>query len=607
MAETLEFKSIHSLLGENFYIPHYQRGYRWTEKEVIELLNDIWAFANKQRIKEKEFYCLQPVVVKAKSWERNFGMISGWEVVDGQQRLTTIYIIISYLAKEFLKLNSLAEEYNNELYSIQYETRPGSEVFLKNISDDRSNIDYYHISDAYRIVKDWFECGKFVKDRSDRDKFLRTILGREDHETSVQIIWYNVAENIKGLELFRRLNIGKIPLTNSELIKALFLSSSSLSHEDDPEVKKLQISLHWDEIERRLSDHDFWAFITNFEQSSFDNRIELIFDMIAGKSKKDKKPLYTFRYFFDQSKENKVSLWEMWLKVEKYYDILQEWYKDKSMYHKIGYLITIGRDLKQLIDEFMESRKDRFENHLDSMIRTSINYDITDLSYERPGDYERIKRVLLLFNIESIRTNESINERYPFKFHKHTEWSLEHIHAQNSEGLDKTKRNQWLSWLDSHNSLLKEVVNETKDLATQQNFTELIEEIERINQNRDRLTWERFQAVSEKIAKHFSEAQDVIGEDEHGIANLALIGQAQNSALNNSVFEVKRREVIRMDREGKYIPICTRRVFLKYYNKKLSSEHYYFWGHEDRENYLTEIKRVLGLSEFLPTETLTEV
>jgi hypothetical protein len=329
--------------------------------------------------------------------------------------------------------------------------------------------------------------------------------------------------------------------------------------------------------------------------------------MIAGKSKKDKKPLYTFRYFFDQSKENKVSLWEMWLKVEKYYDILQEWYKDKSMYHKIGYLITIGRDLKQLIDEFMESRKDRFENHLDSMIRTSINYDITDLSYERPGDYERIKRVLLLFNIESIRTNESINERYPFKFHKHTEWSLEHIHAQNSEGLDKTKRNQWLSWLDSHNSLLKEVVNETKDLATQQNFTELIEEIERINQNRDRLTWERFQAVSEKIAKHFSEAQDVIGEDEHGIANLALIGQAQNSALNNSVFEVKRREVIRMDREGKYIPICTRRVFLKYYNKKLSSEHYYFWGHEDRENYLTEIKRVLGLSEFLPTETLTEV
>ena len=93
----------------------------------------------------------------------------------------------------------------------------------------------------------------------------------------------------------------------------------------------------------------------------------------------------------------------------------------------------------------------------------------------------------------------------------------------------------------------------------------------------------------------------------HEISNLALLGQAENSALNNSVFEVKRREIIDMDRQGKYIPICTRRVFLKYYNKKPSAEHYYYWGREDRTNYYNEIVRVLKENNYLSHESDLEV
>ena len=599
MSEQLNFKSINTLLGEHFYIPYYQRGYRWTKQQVTDLLNDIWSFANKKRIMENEFYCLQPVVIKAKSWEENMTPIAGWEVVDGQQRLTTIHIIISYLAKEFLKVDSLVDEYGKELFSIRYQTRPGSEAFLKDISDNKSNIDFYHMSDAYNTVREWFKSGEGVKDRSDRDKFLRTILGKETDEASVQIIWYEVIDSVNSLELFTRLNIGKIALTNSELIKALFLASSSFSNTQDGEKKKLEISLLWDDMEQKLDDPDFWAFATNAKQSLYANKIELIFDMIADKSENVIDPLYTFITFFNQTKEHQFSLWEIWLKIEKYFATLQEWYKNKNLYHKVGYLITIGENLKKLIDESLVMRKDTFEAYLDDKIRKSVNFNIEELSYDKNGDYKKIERTLLLFNVESIRTNASISEFYPFKFHKSIDWSLEHIHAQNSEGLDKNKREQWLSWIDSHRNLLVEVLDEeNKDSDKRAIFANLIEEIDSLE--RDKLTWERFINLSDRITRYFTEASDAAGDEEHGIANLALIGQAQNSALNNSVFEVKRRDIIRMDKEGKYIPICTRRVFLKYYNSKPSSEHYYFWSHEDRTNYLSEIKRILGLNHYLP-------
>src|SRR5665647_1649176 len=106
-----------------------------------------------------------------------------------------------------------------------------SEQFLKNIRDDASNIDFYYMSNAYRIVKDWFSNGQNMKDRTDRENFLSTILGKEEDRFSVQIIWYEAEQQADGKELFTRLNMGKIPLTNSELIKALFLSSSGFDDE----------------------------------------------------------------------------------------------------------------------------------------------------------------------------------------------------------------------------------------------------------------------------------------------------------------------------------------------------------------------------------------
>jgi uncharacterized protein with ParB-like and HNH nuclease domain len=80
-------KSITELEGNMFWIPAYQRGFRWTRQQVKELVEDLDEFI---RDPQRIAYCLQPVVVKATNSNdiENF-----YEVIDGQQRLTALYLI----------------------------------------------------------------------------------------------------------------------------------------------------------------------------------------------------------------------------------------------------------------------------------------------------------------------------------------------------------------------------------------------------------------------------------------------------------------------------------------------------------------------------------
>ncbi len=52
--------------------------------------------------------------------------------------------------------------------------------------------------------------------------------------------------------------------------------------------------------------------------------------------------------------------------------------------------------------------------------------------------------------------------------------------------------------------------------------------------------------------------------------------------------------MITLDQDGSYIPVCTRNVFLKYYDKNASSQQIHFWGPRDREAYLEAIRVTLS-------------
>ena len=119
---------------KQFFIPHYQRGYRWTEQQVKQLLDDIDSFTPREipgKPEERTFYCLQPVVVKLmnEEYKQKYGLKGEWyEVIDGQQRLTTIYIILQYINQKWQGEDKLPQ------FKINYETRKGCVDFLHALS-----------------------------------------------------------------------------------------------------------------------------------------------------------------------------------------------------------------------------------------------------------------------------------------------------------------------------------------------------------------------------------------------------------------------------------------------------------------------------------------
>lgn len=141
IADKLELIPVKDLLGKNFFIPSYQRGYLWEERQVLDLLEDISEFQKKEKKEKGEFYCLQPIVVTKREDD-------SWEVIDGQQRLTTIYILLAYL-EDIIK----SDFESTEKFSISYETKEKSKEFLENISQTKTkdirNIDFYHMSQAF--------------------------------------------------------------------------------------------------------------------------------------------------------------------------------------------------------------------------------------------------------------------------------------------------------------------------------------------------------------------------------------------------------------------------------------------------------------------------
>jgi hypothetical protein len=601
MEDNLKPIPIYEILDKKFFIPHYQRGYRWTEQQVKQLLDDIDSFVPREipgKPDEKTFYCLQPVVVKSMNdeYKRKHGLEGDWyEVIDGQQRLTTVYIILQYINQKWQGEDKLQQ------FKINYETRRGCVDFLKglkvkpddSVDIDQNNIDYYHISSALQTIRKWQLTYPLSKGKQfTSSSFQSTLLAYS------KIIWYEVSQNEKSSKLFERLNLGKIPLTNAELTKALFLSSESFKEllEEEKRIKQYEIARLWDEIEHKLNEPDlkFWSFLTNKKRQNYETKIELILDMISGKPEGDKDPFYTFLKFAEKQKKESLSV--VWNEIEQFYLTIKEWSANKDYYHKIGYLVAArpcvefkGVNLGQLVIDSMEKTKDLFEKQVDDLIRSAVKAELSELRYET--HYAQLFNILLLFNVETNRTSDAISEFYPFKQHKGTIWSLEHIHARKSENFDRNKKEPWQKWLELHKVLLKEILLRSSTEVIRKSIEAVLEKIDRLNN--DQLTWDRFSELFKEVNNLLTIDAESLDKESEGIVNLALLSQPDNAALNNSVFEIKRREIVRLDKEGSFIPVCTRRVFMKYYNEDASINQHFYWSNADRKSYLSAIQKTL--------------
>lgn len=584
----LELKALSALSGMDFIIKDYQRGYRWTPVEVERLLDDFSEFVKRPDKKPGEFYCLQPVVVR-KIEENRF------EVIDGQQRLTTLNLLLQYLSDGIKFLYP-----RFRLYDIEYSTRPGSRQFLANIkhpeTDAEEYIDFYFMNKAYQTIVSWFDNNA---DDTVRNEILRALLERKEIENdgresdmaqNIRIIWYEVAEDetTSSVDIFTRLNIGKIPLTDAELVKALFLSSNNFT-EVDAESRKIRLSTEWNMIEQHLHHDRFWHFLNRSNNPlKYSSRIEFIFDIISERNSRSPK-YHTFIKFQELIANENAE--KVWLKVKQTYNLLNEWYADRELYHIIGYLLEQGTGIRELISAWQSKNKTEFRKvFLRYKVGETIrNINIPELSYNDRAD---VKKVLLLFNILTVLQKDNSDMRFPFNRFKTEKWDIEHVCSQTDRTLEKAGIAQWCEdileyYLGSFNKEYLE--NEINSAGYDQDLKKDLIAVARLYMSEvpdKNLASDLFSLFQ----KRFNEMDSSI-PDKDNIANLALLDYATNRSYGNAFFPIKRNRIIENDSLGIFVPIATKNLFLKYYSPRISNM--MNWTEEDANHYRDAIVSII--------------
>lgn len=635
MAENkIELKSVSELLGMKFFIPSYQRGYRWTEQQVKDLLEDIWEFSKKKK-QEYEFYCLQPLVVKCMNnndkQKAQLNINEEWyEVIDGQQRLTTMFLILSSL-KEAISILGLP----TDLYELKYQRESKDfnvTSFLNNISASNaindSYIDFFYMSSAFKIIDSWLKSNKVNK-----GDFCNALLkldiddnqdNTRDKANNVRFIWYESVDE-DPIKVFTRLNIGKISLTNAELIKALFLNRSNFGEKESEHLKlhQQEIASEWDNIEYTLQNDEFWLFL---HEKGYDRptRIDFIFDLICEQNSLNlREELYksignddykTFRYFYEYFRTDSSNIEDCWKEVKKYFQTFKEWFDDLELYHYVGYLRCPLKkkekviDIKELYDKWIGT-KDIFVKFLREKIKERIK-DCNDLAkqYEVDGGPAKTtcRSLLLLHNIQTVvNQNNKLSSKeeyklpvfYKFPFHlfKNENWDVEHIDSNTTNGLENEKdQKEWLKYsvlgANPSEELKKEIMDFLRNDNGKKTFEDLCQEIEKDNQSE---SW------------HNPE------QDKNKVWNFVLLDAGTNRGYSNALFPAKRRCIIGKD-QGKtylidnetlevssqdgaiaFIPPVTKNVFLKYYNTSI--ENLREWSESDAEAYKGNILKTLSV------------
>ena len=612
------------LYGITFKIPHYQRGYKWTKVEIERLLGDIKEFMDKDGNNGATRYFIQPIMVKKDKKENTYTL------VDGQQRLTTIYMI----------MKALGEKPGYHLEYEKYEGNGGYEKLEDILSKIRSKNynnadtpDEYYICQGYKTIDNWLESNKLKNDALYRKKFADTI------KCKVYVVWYELGEKENEREVFIRINSGKIPLTDSELIRGLLLQKKNF---DNNEINRMLYSERWDKIQMRLEEDDFWYFLSGKSGNDYETRMDFVFEVIAGRKKDERYSIY------QEVKENleKEKIEKFWKNVEKVFSYMEYLYRNDEMYHYFGFLTStnkeVGRNLLSQITSIKKNNKNNNKNNQDqvcenksskSEILDCLKSEIKNQLQSRMSDTKKnnikafidgliygnndadIKFILLLFNV--ITAIKTPGYRFPFDIYNRSEWSLEHIHPREFEGLGKNK--DLVKWLceeykgiTEDNTDIKECIEyaiqvvgrkieesgkkqkENKEPKSNGEENNTIQECLKLVKDKEISKPPNCEIeesmdpkkIGEIILKKLNEYYSASTEssDINGIGNLALLQKDLNSSLQNRSFKVKRGKILNWYKKGEhFIPPATLNAFLKAYTEDPNTLH--VWHTKDMEDY----------------------
>ena len=629
--------------GRYLFIPSYQRGYRWTAKQVTDLLKDLFSYANNGKhdlniVNDGDYYCLQPIVAREindseerKDLAESYSIPADkriWEIIDGQQRLTTTYILYLYLMKkknitvDSLKLDS------KELYNLIYATRKGSSTYLKNLdstpSNSNDNIDFYHMQMAYDTIDNWiFSKEKFdginanvLCSRYQQDPIPSTAIGilwdllnrKRGYKSpygTVQFLWYEIDGGKDVIQEFRETNMNQIHLTNAELIKALFLKTL-------PKVsvqELLERANLWESIENTLQDNTFWSFLI---KRGFDlpNRIDLLFRLsyqieclkkleIEKTLKEGKKAIlsdeeikgelancknylvekdFLFNHFnnkFDGLEGDKLSnkINDEWQKILTIFHTLEDWYHDVICYNLIGMLSQFdSSELAVYYYKFISMDENDSREEFKKYLNKKLKIPFKKIKYDKDGQLILSYGNPLVFNLLLLLNVNHLNKQ-----------------AEGANGVDKhgyiykfpfdVLQHDWdIEHIDSFTT------NQLKDDKVKEKWIEVAKTDlgivdEKLSQSIKQKNWDKAISLLKSLAKE----PEISDDAKNNISNLTLLDAETNRSYGNSLFVTKRKVIINRMKSGQYVPVTTSFVFMKLFDDSGVSRS--IWGEDDMKKY----------------------
>lgn len=565
-----------------FIIPYLQRAYKWKEKQAKQMLEDFSEFLKQ----EKTYYCMQPLaVVKTED--------NKYELLDGQQRLTTLLILWRILFEDNKENTFYPYIFEYERDSSESNTLLNRYSFITESDEikkgEHRNIDEYYMSKVYGAIKQYFI------DNSDNQKedFKKLLKGEGKH---ILFLWYEVNEEEKHTT-FAHLNSGKIELTCSELIKAILLSDDNKESSDNNGLPdKSLVAAQYAEMEEAFNDDRLWYMLQTDEPLYNGSRMDLLFNMVLNISRKtyeaDPKAA-----FYEVYTEKRVDLSKFWKDCRTCFVRIMDLYKNPYSYHYMGYLTYTEGNNK--IDDWVKAYKESGLKGCIEQLKSKVRERISGL-----GDFEKItysdtskatlRKIFILHNIQTILIHyEAIKkanlglrfsyEQFPFELLYSQRWDIEHIASQTENPL--TKQKDFEDWIASVKADYPEIFAQRPELN---NEIDLFEKDYKI---------EKFKQIYNEIVVS---AEKNSPQNKDGLGNLVLLDSHTNRSYHNSLYKRKRKIILaasNIDNQNNeyqvtYIPRCTLNVFLKTYNTGMDVN-LVEWTQDDYNKYLGDIKEKL--------------
>lgn len=574
-----------SQLKQIYYnIPDYQRGYEWGENNVRLLLEDLKKFLDKFYISDtdkflddKLFYCLQHITIISKDNGEYYN------VVDGQQRLTTIAIILAYFGKADLLKGKLkyssredtGEFLNNEIFTRKYWEQNDKE-------EDVKHKDEFYIRAAANMVQTWDK--EQTWNSNQRKRYIEILLNRTK-------LIVNVVSGNEEM-IFANINGAKAELDGADLLRAVQITHSSkekyeITHSDNSnEVNEYRVKMGMllDEINNWCGQKDVRTFLgrflkdDSFDKSGFNEKlypINYLYRMMYEMHPDNNMP-FEFRFFEYglDIKGNGVGddNWEMYIELKRIYGFVRDWYESDEIYHYLSYLfsnfkskvnfvaiyktwenskgkLSFITELKKEISKYiLEIYSSDGENN-EEPAKEKLKNDLANLSFSWYHNKESLVKILILLDV--IYSCKS-KYRLPINYFVSKGEDIEHIGCQTPNEEDLNNREKWLEYIKKLNDYKFD-----------------------IDKGRLDEWWEKLLKEQEVIDDVTSNIIDELNSyGLNSIGNLVLLHSSQNRSYRNASFNTKKSIIIEDYYNNKY-------SIRPYTLKAFSSNHTSMWTLED--------------------------